>query len=190
MKGNIGDLITKISKTGGFVSNNQIDKGKQYYSQSGHGTCCFASQKALQKICLEEELWLERTGYALPDDQIMFYKLYCKGFIISVNTEVNFVHLDAKTGNFTFGKKRKLAYASAHNGLIFWHRFIYNRSKTIYEKILCVLAFSRRFFFTLSFAFIKGLVKMNMSQFTAYCKGYKDGILFLKTKDYKILPPI
>ena len=86
-------FMVKVWRTGGFIVNSAVEDNKQYYSQSGHGTCVFGRTKALKELHFEEELWLQDAKYALPDDMVMFYKLYLRGNVIAMNREVEFVHL-------------------------------------------------------------------------------------------------
>lgn len=180
-------FLVKIWRTGGFIVNTSTDSYKQYYNQSGHGTCVFGRTKSLKELHFEEELWLQDTRYALPEDMVMFYKLYLKGNIIAVNQDIEFLHLDAGSSLADNNKKLNNIYASARNGLIFWHRFIYiNRNK----KWFSILCFSRRVFFTSLFALLKGLLKRDFSIFKTYLKGYRDGWNYLKSNAYKQLPLI
>lgn len=77
----------------------------QYFSQSGHGTCVFGRSEALKNLHFEDEYWLEDTKYALPEDMVMFYKLYLQGNVIAVNRDVRFLHLDA--GSSLMNEDRK-----------------------------------------------------------------------------------
>ena len=112
-------FMVKVWRTGGFIVNSAVEDNKQYYSQSGHGTCVFGRTKALKELHFEEELWLQDAKYALPDDMVMFYKLYLRGNVIAMNREVEFVHLDAGSSLMDDNKKLNNIYASARNGLIF-----------------------------------------------------------------------
>lgn len=118
----------KINLAGGFMVNTNYNSSKPVYSQTGHGSNCFAETKALRDIHFEDELWLENSGYPLPEDQVMFYKLYLKDYKIAVCLDAYFCHLDAASTND--GKRYlKIAQAKAGNFLIFWHRFIYTQTK-------------------------------------------------------------
>lgn len=75
---NNGFAVT-IAPTGGFISKSKIENGRIYPTQSGHGTICFGRTDALRKLDFGSERWLEAAGYALPDDQVMFYKLFLQG---------------------------------------------------------------------------------------------------------------
>lgn len=180
-------LLVKIWRTGGFIVNTSTDTYKQYYNQSGHGTCVFGRTKALKELHFEEELWLQDTKYALPDDMVMFYKLYLKGNIIAMNRNVDFLHLDAGTSLSDSDKKQNNIYASARNGFIFWHRFIYKHKDKKYLSILC---FCRRVLFTTFFALLKGLLKCDLRAFRTYIKGYRDGWIYLHSNKYRQLPSI
>ena len=165
-------FMVKVWRTGGFIVNSAVEDNKQYYSQSGHGTCVFGRTKALKELHFEEELWLQDAKYALPDDMVMFYKLYLRGNVIAMNREVEFVHLDAGSSLMDDNKKLNNIYASARNGLIFWHRFIYKCRDKKWLSILCIV---RRIFFTSLFSLLKGVVKRDMRYFNTYVKGYRDG---------------
>lgn len=172
---------TRIWETGGFISNINIKDGVQYYSQSGHGACCFASKKALEQIHFEDELWLEDTSYPLPEDQVMFFKLHRLGFKIAVNDNAYFLHLDAGTSNETNEGELRKIYASGRNNIIFWYKFIYKYSHGL-SRLNCVLSLSRRIFFSLLFSFFQGLIKRgNLDKFRKYIKAYKDGFSYVKS---------
>ena len=138
------NFFMKINSCGGFVVNTNLLPNVQYYSQTGHGSNCFAETKILRNIHFEEELWLENSGYALPDDQVMFYKIYKKGYNIAVCRDAYFRHLDAASTND--GKRYlKIACAKASNYLIFWYRFIYPYRKGK-NKAISILSIIHRMF--------------------------------------------
>ena len=180
-------FLVKIWKTGGFLIKRNIDDDTQYFSQSGHGTCVFGRTKALKNLRFEDELWLENTRYALPEDMVMFYKLYLQGNVIAVNRDVRFLHLDAGSSLENDDKKLNTIFASARNGMIFWHRFIYSPKSS---KALSVLCLGRRMFCTCLFAFLKGIAKGNFKFFVAYLKGYASALEFIKSEIYRNLPEI
>lgn len=179
--------MVKIWRTGGFIVNTNIQPDKQYYNQSGHGTCIFGKTKTLRDLHFEDELWLQDTKYALPDDMVMFYKLYLQGNKIAMNTQVRFAHMDAGTSLTNEDKKRNNIYASARNGFVFWHRFIYSCQNKKWLSILCI---TRRVFFTLCFSLAKSLIKITPCYFTTYKNAYKDAFKYIHSSPYKSLPPI
>lgn len=132
----------KINLCGGFIVNTGYDPTKPVYSQTGHGSHCFAETQALRDIHFEEELWLEDSVYALPDDQVMFYKLFLSGCKISVCLNTYFCHLDAASTDD--GKRYlRIAQAKAGNFLIFWHRFIFTNLTGTKKYMSVIPAFWR-----------------------------------------------
>lgn len=173
-----------INNSGEFTVNTNIQPNIQYYNQSGHGTCLFGKTQKIKDIHFEDELWLEDTKYALPEDMVMFYKLYLYGNKIAMNFNVRFIHLDAGSSLMNENKKINNIFASARNGYIFWYKFIYQMRK---KKFKTILAMSRRIFFTCFFSFIKGIIKCNFKYFRTYIKGYIDGYRYVKSSQYKPL---
>lgn len=139
-----GDWYMKINRFGGYIKNTNLNFNKQYYSQTGHGSNCFAETAALRSIHFEDELWLESSGYALPDDQVMFYKIYLQGYKIAVCQNVYFNHLDAASTN-DGTRYMKIAQAKAGNFLVFWYRFIYCRQSGL-KKFFSPLFIAHRIF--------------------------------------------
>ena len=180
-------FMVKVWQTGGFIVNTNIQPGKQYYNQRGHGACIFGLAEAINAIHFEEELWLQDTRYALPDDMVFFYKLYLNGNQIAMNRSVRFVHLDAGSSLINTDKYLCNVYASARNGFVFWYRFIYLPARRKITPLLCV---ARRIFFTSLFAFLKGMMRRDLSQFKTYLSVYKDGLRYVKSKKFKELPII
>ena len=177
-------FVTIVNNSGGFTANTNIQPDIQYYNQSGHGTCLFGKTQKIKEIHFEDELWLEDTKYALPEDMVMFYKLYLYGNKIAMNFDVKFIHLDAGSSLMNENKKINNIFASARNGYIFWYKFIYQIRK---KKVVTILAMSRRIFFTCFFSFIKGIIKCNFKYFRTYIKGYIDGYKYVKSSQYKPL---
>lgn len=146
----------------------------------------FGKTKALQSLKFKEELWLEGAGYPLPEDQVMYYKLFLNGSKIVYTSDLRLIHLDAGT-SITEDRKLKNLYASSRNGIIFWHRFIYKVRK---NKLAAILGISRRVVNTSLIALCRGILKRDMSCFKTYIKGYKDGIAYLNTQEYHRLRPV
>lgn len=134
------NFFMKINMCGGFVVNTNLHFDVQYYSQTGHGSNCFIESKALKNIHFENEQWLEDSVYALPDDQVMFYKIYLTGYKIAVCPDVYFCHLDAASTN-DGQRQLRITQAKASNFLIFWYRFIYLKrfGFSKFKSLLCII---------------------------------------------------
>lgn len=178
------NFIIVINNSGGFTVNTNIQPNIQYYNQSGHGTCIFGKTQKIKEIHFEDELWLEDTKYALPEDMVMFYKLHLYGNKNVMNPDVKFIHLDAGSTLINEDKEINNIFASARNGYIFWYKFIYQIRE---KKLVTILAMTRRIFFTCFFSFIKGVIKFNFKYFKTYIKAYIDGYKYVKSPKYKPL---
>lgn len=179
--------MVKVWRTGGFIVNTNIQPGKQYYNQSGHGTCIWGRAEAINAIHFEDELWLQDTRYAIPDDMLFFYKLYLNGNQIAMNREVRFVHLDAGTTLMNEDKLVCNVHSYARNGIIFWHRFIYTTQDKKWLSVLCMV---RKIFFTSLFAFMQGIVKRDMTKCKTYIKAYLEGFEYIHSDKYKRLKKV
>ncbi len=174
----------EINRLGGYSIQKELCPNKVYYTQSAHGSHCFIKSKCIQNIHFEEELWLEKSGYALPDDQVMFYKIFKHGYKIAVCTNSNFYHLDAaSTGRID--RKIKLFYAKSHNFLIFWYKFIYKDEKKYINRLKDKIAITYRIISEFIFLVIPTtLVYFTHSYIVSYVKGLKDGIKAIRSNRF------
>lgn len=169
------DFYIKINRCGGLILNNELKEDIQYYSQSGHGSNCFAETQTLKNIHFEDELWLEESGYPLPEDQVMFYKIYKSGYKIAVCKDTYFRHLNAASTND--GKRYiKMVKSKAGNYLIFWYKFIYNGT-TGYDKLLSVLSICHRLFWEGAVCIAK---YHNLKVCKSLYSGLKYGLKYIK----------
>lgn len=176
----------KVLRTAGFSYNNYPSK-PVYESQSNAGPCFFCRKDDFLKIKYEEEAWLDEAYYAFPDDQVMFYKMYCCGLKVLTSFDTGIIHLDASTTvTDAVEKTRKIIYSEYRNKLIFWHRFIYKPERGWFLKLWAVIA--------IAYAYgLQGLKYLMLylvgnKQFAlAYQKGISDAVRYLKSDEYKQL---
>lgn len=174
-KGLKDNFFMKINLFGGFDVNTHLRPHVQYYSQTGHGSNCFVESQAIKNIHFEEELWLEDCGYALPEDQVMFYKLYLNGNKIAVCRDAYFCHLDAASTND--GKRQaRIAQAKAGNFMVFWYRLIYLRLSG-WKRIKSIVCITHRIFWESLFYIIK---YHNISTIKSVLKGLDYGFKYIK----------
>lgn len=179
----------KVLRTAGFSYNNHPIQ-PVYESQSNAGPCFFCRKEDFLKIHYEEELWLDKTYYAFPDDQVMYYKMYKAGLKILTSFDSGVIHLDASsTVEKSKDKTEKLIYSEYRNKLILWHRFIFLPEKSLILKIWSVIAI----FYAYSIQGMKYGVRYlfgDKDMSVAYKNGVADGFSFLKSEEYKKLPKI
>lgn len=168
------NYLYKINNCGGFVVNTHINPSNPVYSQTGHGSNCFCKVENLRNIHFEDELWLEKSGYPLPEDQVMFYKMYLTGTKIAVCMNTYFRHLDAASTND--GKRYlRIAQSKAGNFMIFWYRFIFLQ-KGRYSRYLTIIPALGRIF---SECILYILKVHNIAVIKAVAKGWKYGMNYI-----------
>lgn len=171
------EFYMRINFFAGFIINTNVLSHKQYYTQTGHGSNCFIESYAIKSIHFEEELWLEESGYSLPDDQVMFYKIYRSGYKIAVCQDAYFCHLDASSTD-DGQRQLRIAQAKAGNFLIFWYRFIYQNLSGI-QRFKSVFCITHRLFWE---CVLYILLKCHSMKSVRYAlNGLKFGFHYIKT---------
>lgn len=174
----------KVMRNSGYSYNRNPTK-EVYFSQTNAGACFLCSKKSFLSINFMEELWMDEQKYALGDDQVMYYKMYLSGLKILTWYNHNFVHLDAGD-NLNKNKRNKVIYSDFRFKTIFWHRFIYEPDTSTISRLwsfLCIL-------YALLFTLFISLIKFDFSIFKLKYDAIKDAISFIKSDEYKTLPPI
>lgn len=130
----------RVMRTGGY-SYNKYPRKDVYVSQTNAAACFLCRKEDFLKIRFDEELWMDSMSYALGDDQVMYYKMYCNGLKQLTWYSHQFVHLDAGN-NMTPEKEQMRLYGDIYFKIIFWHRFIRPNTKNIIERIwssICII---------------------------------------------------
>lgn len=186
------DYAIRVSALGGSIHTVDLDNDKIYYTQTGHGGCCFVTREAVQLLHYEDESWLEEdVTYAYPDDQVFFYKAHLMGLKTAYAHKYPFRHLDSgATVNDTkisIDKRTVKKHDSSRNMFIFWYRFQYSRIKKNPWKKLVSLAC---IIWKVSFNMMLHLLLYGLRPYLWKCiaftwRGYVDGYMFIKSDKYK-----
>lgn len=179
----------KILWNGGFSYNNN-PIASVYESQTNAGPCFLCRKEDFLSIHYEDELWLDKTYYAFPDDQVMFYKMYCYGLKILTSFDSGVIHLDASSTVLdTNEKMMKIVFSEYRNKLIFWHRFLFRPEPIFFVKVLkCVSILS-----SYLFEGVKYGVYMLFGRYTkgkAFFSGVSDALCYIRSDEYKRLPAV
>lgn len=168
----------KVLSTAGFSYINNPQKAV-YESQTNAGPCFLCRKKDFLNIKYEDELWLDETPYAFPDDQVMFYKMYLNGLKILTSYDSGIVHLDAGSSTGNVDRTCKVIYSEYRNKLIFWYRFLYSNERN----------FFLRFWKTACITYVYGLQSINAvykllngkrEEANAFFNGSRDALYFIK----------
>lgn len=170
----------KVLSTTGFSYNNNPTK-TVYESQTNAGPCFFCAKTDFLKVAFHEELWLDDAPYALPEDQVMFYKMYLSGMKILTSFDSGIIHLDAgSTTANTVDRISRLIYSEYRNKLIFWYKFIYVPEKSMLKRVWACLCLFYAFGVQTIKYFIMRLFG-RAEQSDAFFCGLKDAIGYIKT---------
>lgn len=169
----------KVLRTGGFSYNNNPVK-PVYESTTNAGPCFFCRKEDFLKIKYHEELWLDETPYALPDDQVMFYKMHLNGLKVLTSFDSGIVHLDAgSTMQASEEKVLRVIYSEFRNKTIFWHRYIYSCEKNLLMKGWSRICYGYMLAVQHGRSIIK-LLKGKKAEVHAFRKGVRDGWEYVK----------
>ena len=179
----------KVLNTAGFSYNNHPCL-PVYESQTNAGPCFFCRKQDFLGIHYEDEMWLDGTYYAFPDDQVMFYKMYRCGLRVLTSFDSGIVHLDTSTTVADPEEKtERLIYSEYRNKLIFWHRFIFQPERNILKRAWAIAAISYAFGIQAVKYGIKYLLGGKRMP-TAFKNGVAGGLAFIRRNAYKTLPKI
>ena len=119
----------KIMRGGGY-SYNARPRRSVYESQTNAGPCFMCRKQAMLNIHFEEELWMDKLPYALGEDQVMYYKMYRRGYKILTVYDSGIVHLDAgSTVAESNRRERDMLYADFYFKYNFCRRFVRPQAK-------------------------------------------------------------
>lgn len=178
----------KVLRTGGFSYCNRPSK-PYLQSQSNGGPCLFCRKEDFLRTHFEDELWLDDVPYALPEDQIMYFKMYLLGMKILTTYDTGIVHLDAgSTMSSQPERISKLIRSEYRNKIVFWHRFFFLQDSFLVKLWdICCIAY------VVVFQSLKALFKVlvgNSLHAKALIGGLRDGFAFVGSLKYKSIPPI
>ena len=180
-----------VLKSSGYSYNRRLDRssGRYYESQSVAWTCFYADVRALRKLELNKETWLDAHGYSAMDDQTMFYKAWLMGMKTIVVSDAEYEHLDAKTS--TKNNKPAVLFSKSFNRLVFWHRFIYSQESGLPGKMLDQMAFGYRLFWE-GIRINMGAIRHHMTKAdrAVHRDGLRSGREYIRSEEYRSLPPV
>lgn len=175
----------KVIPTCGY-SYNKTPEQRAYFSQTNAGCCFLCRKEDFLKIHLEDELWLDQIGYAIGDDQTMFYKMYLYGLKQLTVFGTGIEHLDAGKNIGNKSNERKLIGGDYFFRIVFWHRFIWGPEKVWLKRVWSVFCIGYFYGLGLIISIIKGQFDILHLKWNAVNKA----IDFIKSMEYKKIPKL
>ncbi len=174
----------KIAPTAGYIANTDL-KNTCNRTQSGIFNAFWIKSDSVRTLELEDEYWLDDTMYALPDDQVFFYKGEVKGIGVYHSRDVVVQHLDHGSSNPS--RRENLCFASGRNFLIFWHRFLYMRQESLWSRWGYTICIIYRIIMNAVFNLLIGVKYKTVMPLKAYIRGVIDGYKYISSESYKKL---
>lgn len=181
----------RILRTGGWSYNRDIntDKSLIYETDSLPWTCFFIKTDVMKRIAFEDEIWIEKNGYAAFEDRVMFYKLKRNGFKTCIVSNALYKHNDAKTS--TKELKLEPMYARAFNHYVFWDRYINSFSNGVINKLWCRICIEYYIFMQILYHELLVMVKREKAQVRDIVKkGFSDAKDYCGSDEYISLNPV
>ena len=187
MRARRGDKLEgyKVMRTSGF-SYNKTPENKAYISQTNAGACFLCRKSDFLKIKFQDELWLDQIGYAIGDDQIMFFKMYLLGLKQLTVFGTGIKHLDAGNNLANKEKELKLIEGDYFFRKVFWHRFLQMPEHNYFKRMWNHVCIS--YFYAIGF-FISA-IKGEKEATAAKRRGLNNANAFLRSEQYLSLPKI
>lgn len=163
-----------IKRNGRYSVNNSLP-GNVNPTQSGPFACFLMRTDITPKMGLRDEMWLDQTRYAWPDDQVFFFKAYRSGLRCFSCKAPAFEHLDGGSGVPDKQREMDAVYAHGRNIVIFWRRFLSGSARTTAGRIRSRIAFGYYTAMQQALYFGLGLRSRDLSKLRAYRRGLRAG---------------
>lgn len=180
----------KIQLTGSFCYNNHPTKNC-YLAQSAAGPCSLWKKKAFVGIRFEDEMWLDRLGFAYGDDLLYYYKLYLNGGKMLLSYDSGVEHLDAQSSRAGYNKDSEKLRKRARAWFLLWWRISYSRKDVgIGYKIMSLVAYALKFMWGAGINALYGLSVFSYKPLWYHVLGNIDGYRYVHSDEYDRIPNI
>lgn len=150
--------------------------GRWAFSNTNSGNAVMVKKSDFINIHFEDDIWLDESPYALPEDSVMFYKMHLSGLKIVTMYNKLFKHLDAKT-SITGERLLKVLYSEAKNAKIFHELYVlpsYNYTTGIISRFLGSIRATEKV--------LQYILSRNTQKLHAYNKGISDAEDYLSKR--------
>ncbi len=159
-----------------------------YRSMSAAGPAALWKKKSLINMHFEDELWLDKLGFAYGDDGLEFYKLHLNGGKLMVTFDSGVINLDAKTASSCYQNNPQKFYVMAKALTIRWHRMHFKPARSKIIRFLKIISFFSRLLWQLTILLVVSSSKSYWNAPYHFIKGLSSGFQFIKSSEYKAIP--
>ena len=178
----------KIQHTGSFCYNNHPTKDV-YRAQSAAGPCSLWRKEAFLGIHFEDEMWLDRIGFAYAEDTFCFYKLHVNGEKLLLHYTSGVKHLDAQSARASYNADPVKMRKRARAWFFLWWRVCYNlKGESVFVKALSLTEYMLKFVWSLLVNLAYSVVTLSYKPVWYYIMGNVDGYKYVHSEEYKKVP--
>lgn len=177
----------RLHWNGSFSYINNPGQGC-YKSMSAAGPAAIWKKTALKKMRFEDELWLDRLGFAYGDDELEFYKLFVNGGHLMVIFYDGITNLDAKSASAAYHRSPDRYSTMAMANTIRWHRMHYKPSASQSIALCKLWSFSFKLLWQLGIISLMSIVTFEYKCPFFFIKGIRKGIDYIKSEEYRNIP--
>lgn len=173
----------------GSMSYNNNPKNSFYLSQTCDGPAWICKKDVFLALHFEDELWLDKLGFAYGDDALESYKIYKNGYKLGVYYGALAKHLSAKTSSRDYQMNRKKFYVRSYATFVLWWRMIYDiKDQSMLFKFFAWLSFGFKLVWLLFINACASIVLREVKIPYYYIKGNFDAWRFVHSDEYKMIP--
>ena len=182
------DKAIKVNCGSTFSYLHRIEK-PWYPAESGAGPASLWRMKSFHEMHYEDELWIDRLGFAYGDDQIIFNKLAKNKRKLGMIFDSGCVHRDSKTSSALYKRDPDRFRKRSMARYLVWRRTCldaYPHSLT--KRTKCRLAYGAQFMWMIPAHLAAGFRQGGLRPLFQMVKGLLDGISFADKEEFKSLP--
>lgn len=174
----------------GSMSYNNYPSNGFYLSQTCDGPALLCKRDVFLSMHFEDEVWMDKMGFAYGDDALESYKIFINGYKLGVYYGDLVQHLDAKTSSKSFQNNTKKFYVRSYASFVLWWRMIYDiSSNSFFCRFYSCILFSIKALWLLPVNIVAALFFRDAKVPYYYIRGIIDGWIFVHSDEYKRIPP-
>lgn len=179
----------KVRRSAAFAYlNNPIRDW--YRTQSAAGGAILWRRKTFLDIHIENELWLDRLGFAYGEDQLTVYKAHVNGLAVAMHMNCGIVHKDAKSSSGAYHADPDRLTKRMRGIYLLWRRSCYRLpDQNAWQRLLTLLAFNGRLSLIFAAHVALTMRQLSLKPVASFFKGLSLGRRFAKSDEFTSLPP-
>lgn len=170
---------------GSAFFNYHIHPREVMQTQCFAGACVLLPKTVFQAVFLQDETWMDRSGYPLGEDLVFAYKLHRYGYRVLVHSRCGVVHQDAMSGHVR--DKHEDYFLAWYIRYLIWCRCV-RQPSGVAGRFLATIAFYARWTFRYSLALLSYLTGRNRHSARDMFRAVRDAKVFSRSPEFTQIP--